>query len=469
LPNGADLEQEVVVHPGGNPAAIQVTYRGASGLDIGNDGSLLIHTQFGDLRETPPKLYQELDGNTVAIEARFKLLSKHSYTFDIAPYSKSHILTVDPTLLYSTLVGEGRRIWIDGTKIAVDGSNNVYITGATSSTSFPTTTGSFQPTHTQTNWTSFITKLHPSGSTLVYSTFLADAASNSIAVNSQGEAYVAGWRFGSHPTTDNAFSLSGAHFVTKLSAAGDRLLYSTGFGSDHYPAAYEGPRTGLAVDSNGRAYITGTAMCDLPTTTNAIQVTCPNGGMNGFVSIFDPSKSGTATLVYSTYLPGSAIAYGPGNLGIAIAVDSSANAYVAGYASPGFLTTPGAYQSASPASSCRYYTSVVPCWVTFVAKINPSMPGRTGLVYSTYVGGGGDSTGTSIAVDGAGSAYISSYLGPSLTGTGAGFPSTSGSYEPCPTSSDNTSQAAVVKLSPAGDRLVYSTCIGGSGNYPTGL
>ena len=259
---------------------------------------------------------------------------------------------------YSTYLGGGGEY---GFGIAVDGSGNAYVTGITGSTDFPTTPGAFQTTCSSGGaciQVAFVTKYNPTGSALVYSTFLrgtagGNAAGQGIAVDTVGNAYVTGSTGADFPTTPGAFQRvykdtgggpdnpsNGAAFVTKFNSTGSALLYSTYLGGSTYESA-----NGIAVDSSGNAYVTGqTGSTDFPTTSGAFQKVC-NGGSgcstspDAFVTEFNPSGS---ALLYSSYLGGTNWEQFP-----AIAVDSSGNAYVTGQtASTDFPTTTGAFQTA---------------------------------------------------------------------------------------------------------------------------
>jgi beta-propeller repeat-containing protein len=278
--------------------------------------------------------------------------------------------------------------------------------------------------------------------TLVYSTYLGGSGDDTgfgIAVDSSGNAYVTG-QTGStdFPTTAGTFqpALAGGGtdaFVTKLNAAGNGLVYSTYLGGSGPDEAI-----GIAVDSSGNAYVTGmTFSTDFPTTAGAFQTA--NAGISDvFVTKLNAAGNG---LVYSTYLGGSNLdSIFDGGSGIAI--DSSGNAYVTGYTfSTNFPTTAGAFQTAFGGGA----------WDAFVTKLNAA---GTGLVYSTYLGGNGTDTGSGVAVDSSGNAYVTG--GTSSTD----FPTTAGAFQ---TAKPGITNAFVTKLNASGSGLLYSTYLGGSG------
>ena len=191
---------------------------------------------------------------------------------------------------------------------------------------------------------------------------------------------------------------------------------------------------GIAVDSAGSAYVTGdTNSTNFPTTSGAFQTTFGGGFSDAFVTKLNPAGS---ALVYSTYLGGSADDRGHG-----IAVDSAGNAYVTGVtASTNFPTTSGAFQTTFGGAPSDAY----------VTKLNPA---GSALVYSTYLGGVENDQGSAIAVDSAGSAYV----------TGLTFSTNFPTASPIQAAKAGDFDAFVTKLNAAGSALVYSTYLGGSG------
>ena len=257
------------------------------------------------------------------------------------------VTKLNPTgtaLVYSTYLG-GTSDDV-GYGIAVDTAGNAYVTGYTTSYTtspyFPTTAGAYQTSFGGGYDDAFVTKLNPTGTALVYSTYLggtSDDVGYGIAVDTAGDAYVAGYTTSPFPTTAGAYqtTFGGGYddaFVTKLNPTGTALVYSTYLGGTSYDTG-----TGIAVDTAGNAYVTGTTgSADFPTTLGAYQTTYGGNG-DAFVTKLNPM--GTA-LVYSTYLGGT------GNeVGYGIAVDTAGNAYVTGFttSTTDFPTTAGAYQT----------------------------------------------------------------------------------------------------------------------------
>jgi hypothetical protein len=356
-------------------------------------------------------------------------------------------------LVYSTYLGESatstgaRDVPTD---IAVDGSGNAYVTGTTDSTEFPTTAGAFQTVCgcDNTFGDGFMTKLNPTGSALLYSSYLGGSSfefSEAIAVDDAGSAYVTGATNSiDFPVTPGAFQTSSRRglkgFVTKFNSTGSALVYSTYLAGSG--GAVEGEHGfGIAVDSAGDAYVTGaTDSKDFPTTPGAFQSVCDGGGfscsINAFVTKFNPTGSG---LVYSTFLGGTDTDWG-----MRIALDHLGNAYVTGTTySNDFPTTPGGFQTACSRSGDNSSR----CLDAFVTKINSD---GSALVYSNYLGGTNNDWGMGIAVDSSGDAYVTGYA------ESLDFPT----KHPLQATNPGVVSAFITKVGPHGAALAYSTYLG---------
>ena len=313
---GQQLKYEFRVRPGARPADIRLAYDGADDLTLDGAGGLQIKTALGALRDSPPLSYQEIAGARVPVESQYVLSGHGAYGFAVgAGYDPSRELIIDPGVDYSTLIG-GASHEI-GAGIAVDAAGNAYLAGSTQSPDFPTTVGAFKRTGAASNsLEAFVSKLNPTGTALVYSTFIGGTDfewGRSIAIDSSGNAYVTGQTKSSNfPTTANAFDRTfnvdtcprcGIDqydaFALKLNAAGSGLVYSTFLGGFDIDDGL-----GIAVDSSGSAYVSGeTGSLNFPTTTGAFD-TSKNGAFDAFVTKLNPAGS---ALVYSTYLGGAAV------------------------------------------------------------------------------------------------------------------------------------------------------------------
>ena len=346
-------------------------------------------------------------------------------------------------LVYSTYLGGTNTD--EGRGIVVDGSGNAYVTGITASVDFPTFKP-FQASYGGGPSKAFVTKLDPSGSLLVYSTYLGGTgqdAGNAIAVDSSGNVYLTGLTESpDFPTTTGALwrgprGPSDA-FVAKLDPTGSTLVYSTYLGGSGNDNGF-----GIAVDASGNAYVTGTTdSADFPTAVpymNAFR----GGTTDAFVSKLNV---GGSAILYSTYLGGSGRDEGRG-----IALDAAGNIYVAGFTDsidfPALTLIQPGFQGLQDG---------------FVTKLNPA---GSDLIYSTYLGGSNSVDIRAIAVDSAGNAYVTGFTssadfpiknptesGGSLNGAGDGF-----------ITELNAGTAAV-----GGSKLVYSTFLG-VGGYGTGI
>ena len=436
------LEYDWLLAPRAAAGRIRLAVHGAGHLQIDRQGDLLLQTVAGMLRQARPVAYQQVGGQRRPVTARYILRTGHEIGLAVGAYDHTRPLVIDPVLSYSTYLGGSA---LDqGTGIAVDGSGDVYVTGDTFSSNFPTLTPEQATFAGGTHYgDAFITKLTPDGSSLVYSTYLGGSADEDvwkIVVDSAGEAVIAGYTASTNfPTVNAAQPTYGGGpydgFVSKLSADGASLVYSTYLGGRGDDEGY-----GVALDGSGNAYVTGlTSSPNFPTTATAAQ-----GYFGGYYDAFVTELAPSGSLVYSTYLGGSS-----DDDGYAIAVDGAGNAYVAGAtASANFPVSTNAYQPSfvggCSRSSCTYDA--------FVAKISA---GGTSIAYGTYLGGSGDDMAEGIAVDGNGNAWV--------TGNTASvnFPTANA---PQSTFGGGPYDAFVAELTPDGSGLAYSTYLGGSGD-----
>jgi hypothetical protein len=368
----------------------------------------------------------------------------------ITPFSTAQLLPsplfVPPQdasdLVYSTFLG-GSDNNDSGDAIAIDEAGNAYVMGVTYSSDFPATPGAFDTSYNGSVDLSsdvFVAKLNTIGAGgLVYATFLGGGSNDvgfGIAVDNAGDSYVVGYTQSSNfPTTPGAFDTTYNYgfydaFVAKLNVTGTGLVYSTFLGGSDSDLGND-----IAVDEAGNAYVVGsTQSSDFPVTAGAFD-TSYNGGQDVFLAKLNASGAGS---IYATFLGGSSSECSTGRCGIAI--DSGGNVYTTGEtASNDFPTTQGAFD--------RSYNGSV--GDVFVAKLNAN---GTNLVYATFVGGSNWDTGSDIAVDGAGSAYVVGYT------QSSDFPTTLTAFD----RSYNGYDAFAVKLNSSGTGLVYATFLGGT-------
>ncbi len=347
-------------------------------------------------------------------------------------------------LLYATFLGGSDSDW--GKGIAVDNAGSAYVTGVTGSSDFPAASGPGYDTTYNGDWgDAFVVKLNPTGTALSYVTFLGGSSTDEgkgIAVDSAGYVYVTGatdssdFPAASGPGYDTSYNGDWDDaFVVKLKPAGTALSYATFLGGSGVDIGY-----GIAADSAGSAYVTGwTSSSDFPAASGpGYDTSYDDYNNNGDAFVVELNPAGT-TLRYATFLEGARHDYGYG-----IAVDNAGSAYVTG--ETGSSDFPAA-------SGPGYDTTYNGDWVdAFVVKLNPA---GTALSYATFLGGSDYDWGQSIAVDGAGSAYVT---GSTLSDD---FPASSGpGYDT--THNGYAADPFVVKLNPAGTALGYATFLGGS-------
>ncbi len=285
-------------------------------------------------------------------------------------------------LKYSTYLGGATQ---GSVGIAIDSGGDAYVTGQTASPSFPVITGAFQSTFQGGISDCFVSKLNPSGSGLVYSTFLGGSGLDTctgIALDSANNAYVTGTTYSTNFPTQLAFqSFNGTAnaFVSKLNAAGTALVFSTCVGGSNIDQGFA-----IAVDSTGAAYIAGsTASIDFPVTTGVFQ-SALQGTYNAFVAKL--SAAGTS-LAYATLIGGSG-----SDTAASIAVDPAGRAVLGGYTSSPNFPVVGAVQSAFAGA-----------FDGFLAVLDPL--GAT-LVFSSFFGGSGDDKGYAVALAPGESIYL---------------------------------------------------------------
>jgi hypothetical protein len=511
-----EIEYDWVVMPGGDVRDIRFEYEGMIGTKLDGEGNLVVRTKFGEVIHKRPESYQMIDGHKLEVDMRFIEEGENIYGFEVGKYSEDHELVIDPVVLvYSTYLGGSQ---IDASNgIAVDSAGNAYVTGQTESTDFPAE-NAYMTDPGDSKYDAFVTKLSASGNALVYSTYLGGNdfdEGNGIAVDDAGIAFVTG------RTNSTDFPLMNAYmshagdadvFVTKLSASGNVLVYSTYLGGSSADIG-----NGIAVDSQGYAYVTGGMWSSDYPTVNAYMTDPGDGSSDVFVTKL--SASGNA-LVYSTYLGGDE--YDEGH---DIAVDSAGNAYVTGSTSSTDFPTHNHYMTDSGDAEADAFVTAFKrggssLWFStylggnsldqgfgiaiigflisdlkIPSSVSIYIAGRTdstdfptvnalmtdpgdswedgfvsnlkfvhkstisilNLIYSTYLGGSYVDRGFGIAVDNQGYAYVT---GQSIS---TDFPTVN-----APMTDAGSSDAFVTKISTSGNSLVYSTYLGGDANDRAG-
>ncbi|HMD83519.1 MAG TPA: SBBP repeat-containing protein [Terriglobia bacterium] len=462
---GGELEYDFVVAPGADPHAIALDVEAGLSrhpsnenggvkppLQIAPDGDLVIKNDDGEIRFHKPVVYQPANnrgqrttgyGQRTLVEGNYVLQAHNQVGFEVASYDHHRPLVIDPVLAYATYVGgSGGDI---GYSIQVDSNFDAYIAGVTNSSNFPTL-GAVQGAY-RGNGDAFVTKINSAGTKLIYSTYLGGSQSDTATALalSNGSVFITGYTSSSDfpvnvaittpPTLPFQQTYGGGSsdaFVAQLNTTGNVLVYSSylgGSGADF--------GQGIAVDSSGNAYVTGsTQSTNFPITNTAPNTPYQpslNGSQNAFVT--KVNFSGEA-LIYSTYLGGSSA-----DSAQAIQLDSSGNAYIAGYTFSSNFPTVAAYQSAIGGGSDA-----------FVSELNAA---GSALTFSTFLGGSANDYAYGLALDSSSSPNI--YVTGATVSTN--FPTTTGSFQPALAGS---SDAFVCKFNNAGSSLLYSTYLGGT-------
>jgi hypothetical protein len=453
--NHKQLEYDFAISPGANPKQIQFEIKGAKKVSIASNGDLILNTGTGELHFLSPAVYQESNGTRVPVLGGYVITDSTHVGFRLAALDASKATVIDPALVYSTYLGGSGDDQPTG--IAVDGIGNVYLSGCTDSADFPLATlGALASGSTH----AFVAKLDPTGSNLVYADYFGGSNQDygyALALNSAKEVYLTGSTSSSDFPMVNAYQAvypgSFNAFLSRISADGSSLLYSTYFGGNgsDIPAS-------VKVDGSSNVLIAGnTTSTNLPV-ASAYQstVSANQGGVMGnygFVTKFSPDGS---QLIYSTYLGGSSnIAFNcggtpcwpsPTSAITGLALDANGNAYAAGNTNTyDFPTTNGAYIATD--------TTQLDGIVGFVSKFD----GSGSLQYSTYFyeSSGIFTTVDAIAADTQGSAYVTG-----LAFSDGTFPLTSTAICDPGVYGEACSYAFVTKFDAAGATLLYSTFLG---------
>lgn len=433
-----EVEYDFVVEPWADPSQIVLEFEGADRLATDAAGDLVIETAAGTLRHRRPLVYQEEEGRGRRTVEGGYVLRGNRVSFGLGEYDRTRRLVIDPVIpgphiTWSTYLGGGADDLVGSIK--VDAAGGVYVAGATYSPDYPVTSGV-----QSTDYDCFVTKLNPAGTALVYSTLLGgtggpfDDKCTSMDIDDSGNVYVTG----ATGSTDFPTALFGYDktynggeydaFAAKLNSNGSALAYSTYLGGSGDDTGYS-----VAVDGSGNAYVTGSTSSPNYKVTSGAFDTTHGGDADAFVTKLN--SLGTS-LVYSTYLGGA-----KSEVGYGLAVDGLGRTFVTGKTlSDDFPTTLFAYDKTHGVNNAD----------AFVAKLNSA---GSGLVYSTYLGGGGADEGRSVAADDAGYAYVTGST------SSTDFPVTRGAPLTAAPASDN---AFVTRLNTGGSGLTYSTYLGGS-------
>lgn len=442
--NNRELEYDLVVSPGADPEQIKLGISGAENMRI-DDGNLVLKTAAGDVIQKKPRIYQRKGTNLVAVAGDYVINSKNEISFRLGSYDRTAAVTIDPVLRFASYLTGGGDEDDGGTGIAVDSSNRVVVAGWTCSITFPGENGPQVPQCVS----AFVTKLDFTGSTMVFTAFVPGSVffdNVPLALDAANNIYIAGSTNGNTFGDDTFKPTPGAFqgtfggktdaWVAKLNSSGTKLIYATFLGGSGDETA-----GGIAVDSGGNAYVTGTTTSkNFPVTAGVFQHDCKlkNDGTCASAFVTKLNADGSHAL-FSSYLGGHGTQSGEG-----IALNSSGNAFVVGGTdAKDFPTTAGSAQPVPAGGEDA-----------FVAQFSSS---GSHLIFSTFLGGSSLDVGNAIALDSAGNTFITGRTeSTNLPVKNAFQPGCSGGC------------SFISKLNTSG-RLVYSTFLGRNGGSGTGI
>jgi len=423
------LEYDLVLLPAAHLDRVAIRVEGAAAFRVENDGSLVVETADGNLRQTPPRTWEELpDGTRRAIDSRFRKIDATRYGFAADRHDPALRLVVDPGLEWSTFLGGGSREEIHGLALTRDGTGDVVVTGHTWSADFPATLGVFGTNPV----VPFVARLNASGTALVYATLFGGTGGNvayafDVALDASSAPVVVGTTntldfpttAGAYDTTFNAppgsLNREWDAFVTRFNPTGSQMVFSTFLGAAPIPDATMpgGERGGaeeahkVVVDALDRVIVAGwTTSENFPTTPGAydrtlevLRVPVAGGTIesrtDAFVSRLSPNG---AQLTYSTYLGGQS-----DDLVKDMVIDPQGVLTLVGVEAP--LETFDAQNNRTdhgtpfPTTADAVSRTHLGASDSFVARLSLDGAGAADLKYSTILGGFYIDEATGVALD----------------------------------------------------------------------
>lgn len=446
--NQQHLEYDLVVRPGADLSNVRVRFEGQQSAELTPEGDLVLRIDGQEIRQRRPSVFQHVGGGKRPVSAHYALRGDGAVTFDVGEYDRSTPLVIDPVLRWVTFSGGGQQDdRVQDIALCPDGS--VIAVGETHTREFPTTPGAldtaFNPVSvpTEANSDAFVTKLSADGSTLIFSTFLGgafDEEALGVTVASDGRVIVGGHTTSpDFPTTALAFdqSFGGGNFEGT-----DGFLVSLNANgtaaifSSFFGGSRDDAVRSVITDAAGTIGFTGETRSSDFPVTAGAFQPVYGGGFDRLDAFVARIAPDGVSLVYSSFLGGQ-----QEDSGGEIHVEANGTAYVVGKAlSLDFPTTPGAYQTTSSGLSF------------FVTKITPA---GDSLVYSTFAGLCDDAEQPGLAVK---NGFVW-FTGITTSGT---FPVTPGAYDTTYNSSGEPGDAVVVKMSQDGSSLLFGSYLGGA-------
>jgi len=448
---GRQLEYDLELAPGTEPARIRLRFDGADWLGINADGDLEVRAGGSVLVQRKPAAYQPQGLFRRALECRYRLAGPNRVALEVSGYDRRLPLVIDPVLVYATYFGTGTNDNIIGIK--VDAAGMVYFAGYTSSSDLASSPDSIQTANAGKR-DIFVAKLDPRREpyeALVYLTYLGGSEADTptaMEVDASGNVYLTGWTqstdfplAGNAPQIQRAGETGQDAFLVKLNpgVAGPLgLLFSTYLGGSDSDTGY-----GVAVDEKGYVYVVGvTKSEDFPVTQRVLQ-RGRWGDQDGFVVWLDPQAADPASAVlYASYLGGE--------------YNDEARAVAA--LEPGMVAVSGETSSVLyHVSGDAFRPSYQGGGDVFVSVLDLRKPEYDALVYSTYLGGTGSEAPRRMLRDQQGRLVIVGYT------LSSDFPTTPDGFQPQPRRAGQVFLTILDPKRAAGEGLIYSTYFGGSG------
>ncbi|MEW6413308.1 MAG: SBBP repeat-containing protein [Candidatus Zixiibacteriota bacterium] len=431
--NGEYLEYDFIVSAGADPSVIEVRYEGADGIYVNGSGELVVETGWGTVTERCPYVYQETSTGRVEVVGSYRQISPMSFGFSLdGGYDRSLPLIIDPVLTHSTYIGGWASEY--GWGVQIDDEGFVYTVGVTNSADYPVV-NALQNTLAG-DWDITVSKINFETGQYVYSTYLGSIAREEnprMDIDEDGCAYIVARTFGSDFPLVNAYdnTLGGTSdaLLTKISAAGDQLVYSTFLGGSDDDFG-----TGIFVDKNFNAYVTTTTYSSDFPLLNPYQASPGQGSKDLTVTKFTSAGN---QLLYSTYLGGTQDEEGRG-----LHVDSVGRVYLTGYTYSKDFPVVNAYDAILDGATDG-----------FIARLGSS--GNV-LDFSTYFGGTSSELCTALDLDRSGNIYVAG-------GTASTDLPIVGGFQPVHSGGGYLGYDIFLsKFSPTAGSLLYSTFMGGT-------
>ncbi len=442
--NKHNLEYDFVVKPGHDPDVIQMSYNGIDSISLDTSGNAVLHFGEDELIQKKPFVYQLINGQQQVVNAEYVLQNygknKTGVGFKIASWNPEYDLVIDPVLSYSSLVGGD--LLDSGGDIAVDTTGSVYIVGQTNRANPLKANSTVYNCNTDCSSDVVVSKFNSDGSELSWTVVLSGSGEEDglgIIVDTQGNSYVAGWTssddFPMINALDNDIDGLSDGFLTKISASGTELLFSTYFGKERSEII-----TDIDRDAQGDIYISGRT-----SSQNSAEITTSNDPhiieTDGFITKFNENGS---IQYFTKYIGGSRY-----DSIDAIAVDLSGSIFATG------TTDSVDFPLVSP-----LYDTLKGVGDAFITKLNPA---GEALIFSSYFGGSNAESGRNLKLDDQGNPVIVGIT------TSSDLP-TKNALDADANGPLTDWDSFVSKFSGDGSELLFSTYLGGNGgDYVSGL